>query len=1195
MAKLTARFDLQDRISKKLQTISRNAEKSRSQLNRPITLKVRDRATKELTRVHRFVLRDIAKTHMMFVRLRDQATKPLNKINTFMKRKMPRTHDLIVRAQDKTKTVLERIRRYAGRHLSKPYMLMVAARDRAMPTLHKIANYARRALSKGYNFSVRAIDIATKTVGRIASFARTAIPRYRDFTIRAINRASRVISTVRRALFSIPTMITVTLAAVGLGSLGKSTIGSAMNFEGYEVSMQHWLDGDKKQADELVKWMGQFADSTPFSSVELFPALSRGIGVTDGNVKDAKQLLTIASNMAALTPNRTVEDAMEALASAQMGEFELLKGYNMKITADDYEDMGWTGFLDLMDDRFEDGAKKFSQTASGQLATLRGYTSSIFREAGVGILESMKPRLDAITTWLDNNQETWGKWKDTVQQAGEDASEWLFSKLEKGFSYIRTNYLENDEFKNLDFEGKIKFIMEDLGAWWDKTGRPWLIDVSKDVGAAIFEGIKWGVKEGLKSIGTMWMDAFKNPSVEGFAGAGIATAIAGSILSLVLSPLFKGISGIFKAGKWFWDQGKKVGGLFKKGKPPVIPPGGGKPPKGRTGGRRGGFFGRIFEKNKTPDYRNPWFGKGTKQILNVPNAGKNAPGVLSKIGNFGKRIPVLGTLLSGLALAAAPKEDKAGVVGSIGGGMAGASAGAAIGSIIPGIGTAIGGLIGGILGSFGGSAIGDWFSDNWSSIKEGASDAATWVSDKFNTVKDKIGSTLFSSEWWGGHWDSVKNWTSEKWNSAVDIWDGIKETISSTIFSSDWWLDKWNSVKDFATSTFLSANWWAEQAGYVWGYLESTIFSGDWWSEQWGKVKELTEGTIFDGAWWSEKWESVKEWTAQKWESAVEIWESIKTAFAETVFSADWWSGKWESVKGWTQEKWDSAVTIWNSVKEKFAETVFSSDWWLEKWESVKGWTQEKWDSAVTIWNSVKDKLSETIFSSEWWSGKWQSVKDWTSSKWDTFTSVWNAAKDKINETLFNKEWWSGKWETVKGWATSAWEGIKGMASDLGESFNKGREKANPKTASNHSARSTSVSTKQVPGYATGGIINRPHMGLVGEAGPEAIIPLSPNRRGRAMSLYEKTGQMLGVRPYAAGGVVGTATLPQEQVSTVISYVKDGSGKGGSGRDVNVNFYGDQHYENEMDAEKVADIAVDAIKKELQDDYDEGGELVVYE
>lgn len=47
--------------------------------------------------------------------------------------------------------------------------------------------------------------------------------------------------------------------------------------------------------------------------------------------------------------------------------------------------------------------------------------------------------------------------------------------------------------------------------------------------------------------------------------------------------------------------------------------------------------------------------------------------------------------------------------------------------------------------------------------------------------------------------------------------------------------------------------------------------------------------------------------------------------------------------------------------------------------------------------------------------------------------------------------------------------------------------------------------------YKNGGIINRPHMGLVGEDGPEAIIPLSPSKRGRAAHLLTAIGSRLGM------------------------------------------------------------------------------------
>ncbi|WP_318627274.1 tail tape measure protein [Paenibacillus polymyxa] len=61
--------------------------------------------------------------------------------------------------------------------------------------------------------------------------------------------------------------------------------------------------------------------------------------------------------------------------------------------------------------------------------------------------------------------------------------------------------------------------------------------------------------------------------------------------------------------------------------------------------------------------------------------------------------------------------------------------------------------------------------------------------------------------------------------------------------------------------------------------------------------------------------------------------------------------------------------------------------------------------------------------------------------------------------------------------------------------------------------------------YAQGGYINRPHVGIVGEAGPEMIIPLSASRRNRGQELWERAGIIMGVRPYANGGQVGRPSL----------------------------------------------------------------------
>ena len=80
--------------------------------------------------------------------------------------------------------------------------------------------------------------------------------------------------------------------------------------------------------------------------------------------------------------------------------------------------------------------------------------------------------------------------------------------------------------------------------------------------------------------------------------------------------------------------------------------------------------------------------------------------------------------------------------------------------------------------------------------------------------------------------------------------------------------------------------------------------------------------------------------------------------------------------------------------------------------------------------------------------------------------------------------------------------------------------------------------------YARGGFLNGPHIGIVGEEGPEAIIPLSASRRERGRQLWYETGMRLGtlqsdtgyipinnlpklstrlgnIEMYANGGIVG--------------------------------------------------------------------------
>ena len=70
------------------------------------------------------------------------------------------------------------------------------------------------------------------------------------------------------------------------------------------------------------------------------------------------------------------------------------------------------------------------------------------------------------------------------------------------------------------------------------------------------------------------------------------------------------------------------------------------------------------------------------------------------------------------------------------------------------------------------------------------------------------------------------------------------------------------------------------------------------------------------------------------------------------------------------------------------------------------------------------------------------------------------------------------------------------------------------------------------------------------EGSPEMIIPMSSQRRGRALKLWAQAGHMMGVPGFARGGLVGG------QEDEGLRYQNAGRGSAGGGQGINVNVGG---------------------------------------
>ena len=237
------------------------------------------------------------------------------------------------------------------------------------------------------------------------------------------------------------------------------------------------------------------------------------------------------------------------------------------------------------------------------------------------------------------------------------------------------------------------------------------------------------------------------------------------------------------------------------------------------------------------------------------------------------------------------------------------------------------------------------------------------------------------------------------------------------------------------------------------------------------------------------------------------LWDKAKT----------WWGGDYDPEKGvfagggkdffgqWGKDIAENANSVINQVKTDLIDPAgqFFT-------ETLPGWWGEKLDAVGTF-------FGETL--PEWWGEKVDAV--------GTF----------FEETL--PEWWGEKIEAIGGFFTETLPGwwdehIGGPFSEVCASFKTTIESVSSWFTEKKEAitgwfeeKKEAVSTwweETVGEHATGGIFSSPHLGLVAEDGPEAIIPLGAKRRQRGLDLWRKAGAAMGVTAYADGGIIGAVS-----------------------------------------------------------------------
>ncbi len=204
-----------------------------------------------------------------------------------------------------------------------------------------------------------------------------------------------------------------------------------------------------------------------------------------------------------------------------------------------------------------------------------------------------------------------------------------------------------------------------------------------------------------------------------------------------------------------------------------------------------------------------------------------------------------------------------------------------------------------------------------------------------------------------------------------------------------------------------------------------------------------------------------------------------------------------------------------NTKKASFAKTVPDTFTKGTKDSFTRTLSETKKDiiaKTTEVFDNTKEKTGEICDSiSDFFTENLPVIKDEIQGRIDNFFHDTKTQIDAI-------------WDDVKMFITETAPKIKEeIKNGITNFFNNIREKINGIWGNVQNTFSSGFRVASIKGttakHAEGGIMNSPHVGLVAEDGAEAIIPLSSKRRNRGLNLWEQAGRLLGVRPYAEGGI----------------------------------------------------------------------------
>lgn len=346
-----------------------------------------------------------------------------------------------------------------------------------------------------------------------------------------------------------------TAMGTGVAKLGKEMLSGAGEVERYRAILET-VTGSAETAGKKLDWLREFAKKTPFELPGLMEAATK---LEAYGFSAEKYMQVLGDTAAALGKN--VNDAVEALADATMGEFERLKEFGIKAVTEgsqiafnyvdksgkqqrvyvdkNNQEMIASTLTAIWNERYAGAMEKMSTTWEGMVSNLKDAWTSNLADIGADIMPTLKPFLDQLIDFVGGGAfrgalESIGSSFIGMAQAAMNAFEpfmGMLAEVAEKFGPV----LEQ-------VAGRLGTILADLFTRLDQSG---IIDDLAQIASILADGVLDVVEQMLPTVVEL-LDAFLDivtPVLEWANKLGIVNGIFQAWIAWKIVDVVRGLAG----------------------------------------------------------------------------------------------------------------------------------------------------------------------------------------------------------------------------------------------------------------------------------------------------------------------------------------------------------------------------------------------------------------------------------------------------------------------------------------------------------------------------------------------------------------------------------------------------------------------------------------------------------------------------